>query len=67
MIALDQTGRTKPRVTFGSLTLCHPDGRPLQGGDLVAGRVYEIDLKTGVTDAKNRKERRRRSKSVEPS
>jgi hypothetical protein len=54
MTKLDQ----KRRVTFGSLTLCHPDGRPIQGGDLVAGRVYDIDLETGVTVAKNRKERR---------
>jgi hypothetical protein len=38
------------------------DGQLLRGGDLVAGRVYEVYIETGTVrwPPKNRKERRRR-------
>jgi hypothetical protein len=50
-------GRHKPLILYRST-----DDRPLCGGDLVAGRVYEIDTETGEVQwpPKNRKMRRGR-------
>jgi hypothetical protein len=45
-------------VTYDNVTLVHPDGKPMLAGDLIAGRVYEIDPQTGVVIARNRAERR---------
>ena len=45
-------------VTYDNVTLVHPDGKPMQAGDLIAGRVYEINPQTGVVIARNRAERR---------
>jgi hypothetical protein len=45
-------------VTYDNVTLVHPDGKPMLAGDLIAGRVYDLDLKTGVVIARNRTERR---------
>jgi hypothetical protein len=49
-------GRHEPMVLHKS------GGGSLQGGDLVAGRVYEIDIETGEVrwPPRNRKARRRR-------
>jgi hypothetical protein len=50
-------------VTIGprAVPLVKPDGKPLQGGDLVPGRVYEVDIETGKTvwPPRNRKARRK--------
>jgi hypothetical protein len=47
-------GRHKP------MTLHKPDGSPLRAGDLVAGRVYAVNIETGEVQwpPKNRKMRR---------
>ena len=41
-------------VTYDNVTLVHPDGKPVQAGDLIAGCVYDIDLKAGVVIAGSR-------------
>jgi hypothetical protein len=48
-------GKHKP------MPLHKPDGTPLHGGDLVPGRVYEVDITTGRVrwPPRNRKARRR--------
>src|ERR1700751_745629 len=33
-------------VTYDNVTLIHLDGKPMQAGDLIAGRVYEINPQT---------------------
>jgi hypothetical protein len=54
----DRRAKIKNGVTYDNVTLVHPDGKPVLAGDLIAGRVYDIDLKTGVVIARNRAERR---------
>jgi hypothetical protein len=46
------------------MVLHKPDGSPLKGGDLVAGRVYEVNVSTGELKwpPRNRKARRTKKK-----
>jgi hypothetical protein len=50
--------------SHGPMVLHKPDGTKLQGGDLVAGRVYEINITTGEVrwPPRNRKTRRTKTR-----